>query len=283
MFKEATLDYISSEPELAKQVVRGLEKEVRRLQKQVGIQTDPDGTVGLIEEVEEWLTEQQEANEILRKRMFDRSSERRPRDTEESEAEKAAKRKRVKPESSGRQEVGRDLPLEREEYGLEDGARCDCELEETLTPMKGQAEITTVVDYIPGKLVRRQIVRWKYRGSCGCIKTAPGPTTLVNGGQYGIDLAAEIVVRKFHDHMPWERQARAFARDGLELAPTTMWNQSRHVASLMDGVYDAIRKDIEAGFLRHADETRWRVLEGVTNKTQYVWLFRNRDHAYFTI
>ena len=281
MFKDTTLDYISTQPELAKQVVRGLESEVRRLQKQLGINTDADGVTGLIEEVETWLIEQKESNEILKKKMYDRSSERRPKG--DAPASTEDKRSRQKPDNSGRQEVGVGLPIQEEIYTLPEETTCDCECASSMEPMSGQTETSTLVDYIPGKLVRRRILRMKYRGACGCLKTAPGPTTLVDGGQYGIDLAAEFVVRKFHDHLPWERQAKALERDGLRLAPTTMWNQTRHVALLLEDVYKAIRKNIVSGHLRHTDETRWRVIEGVENKTQYVWLFRNHHHAYFTI
>jgi transposase len=35
--------------------------------------------------------------------------------------------------------------------------------------------------------------------------------------------------------------------------------------------------------VRHADETRWRVIEDVENKQQQAWLSRNKHHAYFTI
>ena len=72
-------------------------------------------------------------------------------------------------------------------------------------------------------------------------------------------------------------------RDGLVVSATTLWNQTRHVAALMEPVYEGLRKDIEAGYCRHADETRWRVIEGVENQFQQAWLFRNDHHAYFTI
>jgi len=170
-----------------------------------------------------------------------------------------------------------------EHYALKEGAKCNCALQSPLKKIK-QVEISYIVDYVPAKLIKRKIIRNKYRAQkCGCRFVAPGPTTLVDGGQYGIDLAVEIVARKFQDQLPWERQAKAFWRDGFKLAPSTLWNQTRHVADLLDDVYEGIRKSIESGYCRHADETRWRVIQGVENKTQYAWLFRDAHHAYFTI
>jgi len=279
MFKDATLDYISSEPVIAKQVVRSLEKEVIQLRNQLGAIVGFDGKTDQLVEIEEWLQQRQKDNELLRKKAFDRSSGKK---SDKNDSTDKQKDKRTKPSGSGRGKVGEQLPLFTEEYHLGESALCNCGMCESFKRMN-QAETTIIVDYKPAKLIRREILRWKYRGSQGCIITAQGPTTLVDGGQYGIDLACEVVVRKFQDQLPWERQRKAFARDGLKLAMSTMWNQSKHVADLLEVVYEGIRKDVESGFLRHADETRWRILEKVKNKTQYVWVFRNKHHAYFTI
>ncbi len=281
MFKEATLDYIISEPKLAKSVFRNLEKEVIALRKEKADLIGYDGETDSLKEIEEWLIERQKAGEQEHKKQFSRSSEKRKKQQDDQQGDTAPAKKK-KPETSGRGPVGEQLPIVSEEHTLHDDACCNCG-ECTSFQKMNQAETSTIVDYVPAKLISRHITRWKYRGNCGCIVTAKGPTTLVDGGQYGIDLACEIVVRKFNDQLPWERQAKAFARDGLQLATSTMWNQSRHVANLLEDVYEAIRKDIESGFLRHADETRWRILEGVKNKTQYAWLFRNKNHAFFTI
>lgn len=292
MFKEATLDYISKDPTTARKVVRGLEREVIRLQAALAKRDNFDGETGLLEEIEIWLEESQLQNEILKKKMFGRSSEKRSKDgktdaesneNQQAESQSQAARKRQKPEGSGRGQVGIGLPEVSEVHALKEGATCDCELKNVLKKVK-QDHISYIVDYVPAKLICRKIIRKKYRAKkCGCRVTAPGPTTLVNGGQYGIDLAAEIVAKKFQDQLPWERQAKAFWRDGLKLAPTTLWNQSRHVADVLEDVYEGIRKNIEAGYCRHADETRWRIIEGVNNKTQYAWLFRDEHHAFFTI
>ncbi len=286
MFKEATLNYISKDPNIAKQVVRGLEREVIRLQASLAKMGNFDGQTGLLEEVEMWMVERQQENQILRNKLFGRSSEKGGAHSDETQGADKTDDKpqsRIKPEQSGRGEVGKDLPLFPEEYKLKEGATCDCALESPLKKVK-QTEVTHIVDYKPAKLIKRQIIRFKYRAKkCGCRLTAPGPTTLVDGGQYGIDLAVEIVARKFQDQLPLERQLKAFRRDGLGLAGSTLWNQTKHVADLLEDVYESIRENIETGYFRHADETRWRVIEGVKNKTQYAWLFRNDHHAYFTI
>ncbi|CAM2069132.1 IS66 family transposase [Sulfidibacter corallicola] len=296
MIKENVLDFVAKQPELAKKVVRSLESEVVRLQKKLAKATGYDGETGLLEEVAEWLVAREHENEILKDKLYGRSAEPHPHSDSADSSPKAkspSKRSRKKPPNSGRRKHSDELPVETEDYTLSSSpcdlpaeapadSPCPCGCAQPLKPM-GQAEVTYQLDYKPAQFIVRRVRRWKYSGPCGTILTAPGRTTLVDKGQYGIDLAAEICVRKYHDHMPFERLARAFARDGFAIATSTMWNQSRHVADVLSDVYEAIRRDIESGFLRHADETRWRIIEGVDNKTQYVWLFRNQNHAFFTI
>ncbi|CAM2010944.1 IS66 family transposase [Acanthopleuribacter pedis] len=286
MFKDHTLDYILSDPKLGRPVFRGLEKEILQLRKALAKARGYDGETGYLEGIEEELIEKQAEVERLKKKLYGRSSDKaKGGDSEggDPDSKSSGAGKRKKPADSGRGQVGQDLPLAEEEYRLEDQPKCGCGLESPLKKVK-QAEITHVVDYVPAKFINRKIIRWKYRAKkCGCRVTAPGPTTLVDGGQYGVNLAVELVVRKFQDQLPWERQVKALQRDGLRMAGSTMWNQTRHVANLLEDVYEALRRDIELGFHRHADETRWRVLEGVENQQQFAWLFRNENHAYFTI
>ena len=290
MIKDSTLDYISSKPDIAKYMLRGMAKEIKRLQGQVAKATGFDGETGLMEEVEEWLIEKQLENELLKKKVYGRSSEKRSGSDDQEDEHKdsgqdkpKSRARKKKPKGSGRGEVGKDLPLFTEEYNLKKGATCHCPLKSPAKKIK-KTVVTEMVDYVPAKLIKRKIVRQMYRASkCGCRLTAPGPTTLVDGGQYGIDLATEIVVRKFQDQLPWERQSKAFLRDGMMLSSTTLWNQSRHVANLLTDVYERLRKDVESGGYRHGDETGWRVLQGVALQTQQAWVFRNSRSVYFTI
>lgn len=288
MFKESTLDFLLEDPTLAKTVIRGLEKEVVRLRSTLAKGAGFDGRTDVLEEVEQWLVEKEAENQQLKRKLYGRSSEKQttenaePADEVTQESVKA-RRTRIKPENSGRGEVGKDLPEHEELFQLSPHPTCDCVMQSPLKKVK-KTEVSTLVDYIPARLIRRKIIRQKYRAKqCGCRLTAPGPTTLVDGGQYGIDFATEIVVRKYQDQLPWTRQVRAFARDGLKVSATTLWNQTCHVANLMEPVYEALRRDIESGFHRHADETRWQVIEDVENQRQQAWLFRNQHHAYFTI
>ena len=276
MFDEAKLEFIAHHPAIAKTVVQGLGKEVERLRKMVAGLKGAGNDHALMEVIGQYLEEAKQNEDIEKARKFGRSSERRGQGKTDEVS------KRTKPEGSGKQSLQNDLPLEIEERELTQAGdlKCGCGL--MLKPMN-QAEVSEEVDYIPAKFILRRIVRRKYRCRCGVIRTAPGATKLVDSGQYSIDFAAEVCARKYSDHQPLQRISKAMKRDGLKVAPSTLWNQTRHMADALELVYEAIRAEIKNSYLRHADETRWRILEDVSTKTQYVWLFCNKHHAYFTI
>jgi hypothetical protein len=61
---------------------------------------------------------------------------------------------------------------------------------------------------------------------------------------------------------------KGFARAGLKVSAITLWNQTCHVANLLELVHKALSKDIESGFVCNSDETCWHVIEDVENKHQ---------------
>jgi transposase len=278
MFEEAKLDFIAKNPDLARTVVQGLSKEVLRLRQLLAGIKGVDQDQPLIEMVGEYLEETSREEEIERKRQFARSSEKRRADKQAGDEDS----KRTKPQGSGKQALQADLPLVIEERELTQPEDLQCGCGQTLAPMN-QQEVSEEIDYIPAKIIRRRILRQKYRCTCGVIRTAPCATKLVDGGQYSIGFGSEISARKYSDYQPLQRIAKALKRDGLNIRPSTLWNQTRHMANALELVHDAIRAEIQKGYLRHADETRWRILEEVSTKTQFAWLFCTTQLAYLTI
>ncbi len=277
MFEEGKLTTIVKKPETARFVIRSLEKEILKLRKEVANLRGYDGKTDQLGGLDAFLEAMEKEREALRQKEFARSSEKRGGGGKTNE-----KPKREKPVGSGRGEVNGDLPLKVEEYKLDPQEQHCEECEQEMTPLA--PAITKVVDFEPARFVVRQIVLEKNLCTdCGKINVANGPTNLVNGGQYGIDFATEMCVRKYCDHQPLDRIRKSLERDGLMVSTSTLWNQTQNVAGMLDLVYEAIGKSIRQGYMRHADETRWRILDEVSTKTQYVWVFRNRQHVFLTI
>lgn len=281
---DAKLTRISNDPPTAFYLLRGLVEENMRLRaallKAQGHQ--PSSQLQL-EIVEKWLEGEEQtaaAAEEQRRKDFGRSSE---KSEQGKDGQKKNPRSRVKHPDSGRQELPNNLPIQEEIFEIPADQRV-CSENHKLHPMPNQFETVKEVEFIQPKLVIRYIKRQKYSCTqCATITTAAGPTRLVDGGQYGINFALEVVTKKYADHLPLNRIRNAFSRDGFHVAVSTLWRLTSQVAWLLDGIYEKIRESVSQSHVKHADETRWRVLSDVKNKTQYVWVFRDRYHAYFTI
>ena len=123
--------------------------------------------------------------------------------------EQAEQRQRAK------ERTRRNLPpveLEKQQVILEP--------EDKLCPTSGQErprigqEVTTEYDYVPAKLIVREIVRPKY-GRCGkscCqgVSIAPLPPRLVPQSKLGLGLAVYLLLSRFDDHVAYYTLERIF-------------------------------------------------------------------------
>ena len=85
-------------------------------------------------------------------------------------------------------------------------------------------EVTEFMDYLPGKLFVRQLVRPKY------VAPLPGDDTMeqvlisslpslpIPQGNAGPGLLAHLLISKFVDHLPFYRQVQQFQREGVKIA-----------------------------------------------------------------
>src|SRR5262245_64680520 len=72
-----------------------------------------------------------------------------------------------------------------------------------LFEMKGQVETSEMIDVVEVSYRVVQVEQQKYVCKCGgCIETAPGPDRAAPGSRYS------LVLDKYLDHIPLERQAR---------------------------------------------------------------------------
>lgn len=157
-----------------------------------------------------------------------------------------------------------------------------------LVPMGEQFEESEEITVIERQFVKTVHKRQKYRCSCnGCVITAPGPDRLIPGGRYSIDFAIEVVVAKYLDHLPLERQVRTMAREGLEVTSQTLWDQLWAAAQHLRPAYEAIREHIVRSAILHADETHWPILnkKGLEESSNrwWVWNLTSTDATYYEI
>lgn len=169
--------------------------------------------------------------------------------------------------------------------------------EEVLEPEEKQQDavkigqlVTELLEYRPGKIYVRRIVRPKYVQSPSVsadssadaparqIIKAPLPSLPIPGGNVGPGLLAYLLISKYVDHLPFYRQVQIFKREGLKLAESTVNGWFRAVCKLMEPLYYELRKQVLASGYIMADETPIPVQSshkpGATH-TGYLWVYRS--------
>ena len=143
----------------------------------------------------------------------------------------------------------------------------------------------TVTERIYKRVVHKR-KKYRFKPSVGTEKeiivTAPGPEKLLPGCTYSADFAVSVVMDKYGDHIPLERQTRRMASAGLGgVEVKTLYNLCQATAVHLEGVAEGIRKDIQSVPVAvHADETPWHIF-GEKDDDGYLWVISNQAGAYY--
>ncbi len=123
-------------------------------------------------------------------------------------------------------------------------------------------EITEELVYEPGYFWVRRYVRRKYVDQkTEKILIGELPARPVDKGVVSAELAAQIVVNKYCDHLPLYRQGKMFERGGVKIADSTLGEWLHTSVELLTPLYEALKKQIlESGYVQ-ADETTIKVLD----------------------
>jgi hypothetical protein len=94
------------------------------------------------------------------------------------------------------------------------------------------------------------------------------PSLPIERGKPGPGLVAHVLVAKFCDHLPLYRQSEIYAREGVEIARSTMADWIGRAAWLMEPLVAAVRAYVFAGTRLHGDDTPVPVLEPGRGQTK---------------
>lgn len=160
----------------------------------------------------------------------------------------------------GRLALPANLPRDEEEVlpppELRRCVACDCE------KVRIGEEITEIADYVPSMLrVRRQV---RVKLACPKCKTgvvcAPPEDQPIDKGRPGAGLLAEVITRKYNDHLPLHRQSKIFERHGLAIPEATLGDWTASGASLLEPIADEIERTVLESGVAKLDLTGVRVL-----------------------
>ena len=168
---------------------------------------------------------------------------------------------------NGHRNIPDTLPRVRIEHKLED-LTCPCGCGNQLHKI-GEL-ITEQLEIVPAKIYVKQHVRFKYAGCLhqNQVVTAPMPNQPIDKGFAGPGLLADVLVKKYDDHLPLYRQSEILARHGIDISRQTLCDWVMQCADILQPIVEAMLPDLLASPKIHTDDTVIPVLEEGRDSTK---------------
>lgn len=198
---------------------------------------------------------------------------------EPAAASAPANRSPKRPGAHGRQAIPDHLRRERIEIDIPEAEK----LAFGGTWLKIGEEVSERLDYTPASLFVRQIVRPKYvvrRGNAPDeLKVAELPAEALPKSKAAPGLVADVIVAKLVDHLPLYRQEQRYARQGVEIARSTLCGWLAEAADVVTPLYALLRSELLAADIVWTDDSPVRVQDHQdyqgTCRTARIWTYLN--------
>jgi transposase len=146
-------------------------------------------------------------------------------------------------------------------------------------------ECTRSLEFEPGRLYVREIVRPKYglKDSCAlpnpgesAVMIAPLPLLPIHKALPGASLLAEILLQKYEYHVPFYRQIQVFRHLGLKIPENTLSGWFKPACELLEPLYEALKEQVLGSDYLQVDETTLPVINKQSKqaKKEYLWIVR---------
>jgi transposase len=142
-------------------------------------------------------------------------------------------------------------------------------------------DVTETLDVVPRQWFVTEHVREKFScRSCETITQPPAPFHAIARGYAGPSLLAMILVDKYANHQPLNRQSEQFEREGIELPLSTLADHVGACAAVLMPLYELIRAHVFAAERIHGDDTTVPVLAKVKTRTGRLWTYVRDDRPF---
>ena len=123
-------------------------------------------------------------------------------------------------------------------------------------------EITEELECEPAKFYIKRYIRYKYAAKDkSAVAIAELPERVIDKGIPGASLLAMILTGKYQDHLPLYRQKQIFARENIQIAPSTIEGWTRQALEKLEPLYEQLVFDTKAQGYLQVDETPIKVLD----------------------
>ena len=164
------------------------------------------------------------------------------------------------------------LPVIEQVFTLDDADHACPSCGGELRAMVGQFEESELIDVIEVRYELVQVKQQKYVCRCGsCVETALGPERASPGSRYSLAFAIKVVLDKWLDHIPLERQCRILGRHGLVVTSQTLWDLANALAHRLKRVDEALAASVLQRPVIGLDQTGWPRLETAGSKPWQMW------------
>lgn len=113
--------------------------------------------------------------------------------------------------------------------------------------------------------------------ACQTVVAEPVAPAIIDRGQAAPGLLAQVAIAKYVDHLPLYRQEAIYARSGIELNRSTMAEWIGAIGIALAPLTAALRAELLAQPVLHADETPVAQLDPGAGKTKRAYLFAYRS------
>ena len=142
-------------------------------------------------------------------------------------------------------------------------------------------DCSELLDYEPGGFFVLEIKREKGVDDCACapkplFATAPTADMVIPSGIPGPGLLAKVVTAKYADHLPLERQSGMYAREGVEIAPSTLVDWIAAASILLLRIAGRIEAYALLAYVLWTDDTGLTVLDDKRakgTKRGHMWVY----------
>lgn len=118
-----------------------------------------------------------------------------------------------------------------------------------------------VLEYVPAQFKVLVYIRETWSNDKGDIVTAPAPNKVIEKGLPGPGLLTQVVVAKFRDHAPLNRQVAIYRRSGIELSRNTLVDWVAAAARLVEPLARRIYERALAAHVLQVDDTSLNILD----------------------
>lgn len=162
-----------------------------------------------------------------------------------------------------------DLPVERIELDLPQKEKIDPVTQQPLVCI-GE-EISRKLAKKPASYFVKEYVRKKYASPGKAeegIKTTSLPDSIITRCCVDESILADVITKKFCDHLPLYRQAEMMLRDGIRISRQTLSTYVSQIGKALLPLYQLLEEEVKASGNIFVDETPVDILAPGTGKTK---------------